>query len=224
MLIRHQFIIRVTRTLMAAAMTAGLFCPPAAAQIGTIAADDLEQCRLAESMAELRLRACTTVIEDNQQIPEVRAEAFLNRGMAKEALGDIAGAISDYSEGLKLNPKYRLLYHRRGLAYEQQGDPELAIKDFSQAIQLDPTDSEALVLRGLTYASQGELQLALRDYEAALTETPDDDMVLVLRGEVREELGQTESARADYLRALELNPQNTEAKQGLERLSATKRD
>ena len=203
---------------MAAAMAASLGFSHSAAQVGIGAADELEQCRLAESMSELRLRACTAIIEDNEQIPDVRAEAFLNRGMAKEELGDVAGAISDYSEGLKLNPNYRQLYHRRGSAYEQQGNPDLAIKDFSQAIRLDPGDTEALVLRGLTYASRGDFERALMDYDAALAETPDDDLVLVLRGELREELGQTESARADYRRALELDPQNAEAKEGLERL------
>jgi len=221
--VRFLLLSQVVRVLMAAAMVAG-FGWSAVGQIGTGGTDDLEQCRLDETMSELRLRACTRVIDDRQRIADVRAEAFLNRGTAKEELGDTAGAISDYTEGLKLNPNYRQLYLRRGLAYEQEGKRDLAVTDFSQAIRLDPKDAEALIFRGLTYASQGDFGRALMDYDAAIAENPDDDMALVIRGEVREEMGQRESAIADYRRALELNPQNTEAKEGLERLRRANRE
>lgn len=215
--VRFLFLSQAIRVLMAAAMVAS-FGWGAVGQIGTAGTDDLDQCRLDETMSELRLKACTRVIEDSQRIADVRAEAFLNRGTAKEELGDIAGAIADYTEGLKLNPNYRQLYLRRGLAYEQDGKRDQAVTDFSQAIRLDPKDAEALIFRGLTYASQGDFGRALMDYDAAIAENPDDDMALVMRGEVREEIGQRESAIADYRRALELNPQNVEAKEGLERL------
>ncbi len=48
----------------------------AIAQTGIASTDDFEQCRREETMAELRLKACTAVIEDSSRIDEVRAEAF----------------------------------------------------------------------------------------------------------------------------------------------------
>lgn len=211
---------KAIRVLMVAGMVAGLPFGTAIAQVGLVRMDDFEQCRRAETMAELRLKSCTQVVEDTSRIAEVRADGFLNRGVAKEELGDISGAIADYTEGLKLNPSYRQLYHRRGLAYDEQGKADLAIADFSHAIRLEPKDTEALIYRGLTHAAQGDFDRALMDYDTALAENPDDSIALVIRGEIRETMGRSDTAIADYRRALQLDPQNAEAKEGLARLEA----
>lgn len=180
--------------------------------------DDFARCRRPESMAEARLTSCSNVIADMTRIGDVRAEAYLNRGIAHEELGQLAKAIEDYSEGLKLNPAYGYLYHRRGLAYGEEGKSDLAIADFTQAIRLDPKDVESRVYRGLLYAEQGEYGNAILDFDAALTENPNDPLVLAMRGEAREALGNHDSAIADFRRALELDAQNEVAKEGLARL------
>lgn len=189
---------------------------------GTAAPDDFEQCQRAETMVELRLKSCTNVISDPSRIAEIRAEAYLNRGAAQEDLGDFTRAIEDYTQGLKLNPDYRALYHRRGLAYDHQGKTDLAIADFSHAIRLDPKDTEALVYRGLSYASLGDHDRAILDYNAALAESPDDADILAIRGESREALGDRDRAGADFRKALEIDPENTEAAEGLARLGDRK--
>jgi tetratricopeptide (TPR) repeat protein len=196
-----------------------LACGGAWAQVGAFNPDDFEQCRREESMAELRLKSCTSVIDDATRLGEIRAEAYLNRGIAHEELGQTERAIEDYSQGLKLNPDYRSLYNRRGLAYDQEGKQDLAIADFSQAIRLDPKDTEALIYRGLSYAAQDDHDKAIRDYDAALAENPDDPLLLAIRGESREALGDRDRAIADFRRALELDPKSEEAKEGLERLA-----
>lgn len=195
----------------------------ATAQVGLASADDFEQCRRAETMAELRLKACTSVIEDSSRIAEVRAEAYLNRGGAHEELGNLPPAIADYTEGISLNPSNPTLYHRRGLAYDLDGKRDLAIADFSQAIRINPKDVEALIYRGLSYAAEGDHDRAVLDYDAAIAEEPDDALVLAIRGESREALGNRDSAIADYRRALELDPGNEEAEAGLARLGARRK-
>jgi tetratricopeptide (TPR) repeat protein len=195
----------------------------AIAQTGIASTDDFEQCRREETMAELRLKACTAVIEDSSRIDEVRAEAFLNRGMAHAQLGDTSAAIADYTQGLKLNPKNRALYNRRGLAYELEGKRDLAIADFTAALSIDPEDIEALVYRGLSYAEAGDYNQAIVDFDTALALNPNDADVLVFRGETREALGDRDKAIEDYRKALSLDPQNEFAEAGLKRLGA-KRD
>ena len=192
----------------------------AIAQIDIASTDDFQQCRREETMAELRLKACTAVIANSSRIDEVRAEALLNRGMAYEQLGEISAAITDYTEGLKLNPKSRALYNRRGLAYELEDKRDLAIADFSAAISLDPEDIEALVYRGLSYAEAGDYSRAILDFDAALAIEPDDAAVFAFRGEAREALGDRDKAMEDYRKALSLEPQNELAEAGLKRLGA----
>ena len=192
----------------------------AVAQVDVIRTDELEQCQRGATMLELKLKSCTAVIEDTSRIPEVRAEAYLHRGIAHEELGDIASALKDFTDGLKLNPASRMLYHRRGLAYDQEGKRDLAIADFSQAIRLDPKDVDALIYRGLSYAAEGNHDRAILDYDAALAEDPEDAIVMAIRGESREVLGDHENAIADYRRALELDPDNEAAEAGLARLGA----
>lgn len=192
----------------------------AAAQIGPSSTDDFERCRRAETLVELKLKACTSVIEDSSRIAEVRAEAYLNRGGAHEELGNISAAIADYTEGMKLNPGNPMLYLRRGLAYDVDGKRELAIADFSQAIRLDPKEVDALVYRGLSHAAEGDHDRAILDYDAALAEEPQDAVVLAIRGESREALGDRDRAIADYRKALELDPRNEAAEAGLARLGA----
>ncbi|MCL4764720.1 MAG: tetratricopeptide repeat protein [Hyphomicrobiaceae bacterium] len=206
--------------MLAGAAVGMACCGPALAQVGIARADDFEQCRRAETMVELRLKSCTNVIGDTSRLGEIRAEAYLNRGNAHEELGRPADAIEDYTQGLKLNPEYRALYHRRGLAYDREGKTDLAIADFSEAIRLDPKDTEALVYRGLSHAALGDHVKAIPDFDAALAEDPDDAAVLTIRGESREAIGDRDRAIGDFRRALELDPDREEAEVGLARLGA----
>lgn len=206
------------RMLMAAGLTVGLGPEPASAQIDLAQTDSFELCRRPESMPESRLKSCTAVIEDRSRLPEVRAEAYLNRGIAYEDLDNPDHAIADYTEGLKLNPDHRVLYTHRGLLYDLMGKRDLAIADFSQAVRIDPKDTEALTYRGLAYAAEGDHARAILDYDAALAEEPDNAFLLVMRGESREAAGDRARAIEDYRRALELEPGNEEAEGGLARL------
>lgn len=183
--------------------------------------EDLANCRREESLPEFKLQSCSNVISDTTQIPEIRAEAYLNRGIAQEDLDNLSDAIEDYTQAIKLNPEYRALYHYRGLAYDRDGKSNLAIADFSEAIRLDPTDTEALLYRGLAYAAQGAHDKALADYNTALEHDPENEDALSARGETYEARGERELAIADFRRALELDRDNDEARNGLERLGVS---
>ena len=60
------------------------------------------------------------------------------RGAAKAGLGDYNGAIEDFSECIRCNPKKALYYHDRGKAKEARNQHEEAIIDFQKANELDP--------------------------------------------------------------------------------------
>lgn len=62
-------------------------------------------------------------------------------GNAKHNLGDRRGAIEDYNQAIRLNPRYALAYSRRGVAKWRLGDRqgEGAIEDRQQAARLGNT-------------------------------------------------------------------------------------
>ena len=67
-----------------------------------------------------------------------RSAFYHTRGVAKVGLGDYNGAIEDFNESIRLNPKKAISYHDRGLAKEALGQHEAAKVDFQRAKELDP--------------------------------------------------------------------------------------
>ena len=61
---------------------------------------------LKDEIAEL-----TKLIETNPQ----DADAYNNRGNAKDELKDYQGAIADYTKAIEINPQYAAAYNNRGL-------------------------------------------------------------------------------------------------------------
>src|ERR1043166_1930531 len=69
--------------------------------------------------------------------PREDANAYNNRGNAKDAKGDLDGAIADYDRAIELDPKYASAYYNRGDAKDDKGDLDGAIADFKRATELD---------------------------------------------------------------------------------------
>ena len=67
-----------------------------------------------------------------------RSAFYHTRGVAKVGLSDYKGAIEDFSECIRLNPKKALYYHDRGKAKEARNQHEEAIIDFQKAKELNP--------------------------------------------------------------------------------------
>ena len=89
--------------------------------------------------ADLRIGACTALIQSGQEPQAAIAVAFTNRGFAYRMKGDNARAVEDFDQALKLVPNYAVALNGRGLARHSLRDYDQAIADFSQAINLNPT-------------------------------------------------------------------------------------
>jgi lipoprotein NlpI len=90
--------------------------------------------------------------------------AYNNRGLAKNSNGDFDGAIADFSEAIRLDPKYARAYNNRCLARNNKGQSDLALADCNEAIRLDPKYTSAYVNRGIVSLYAGLLPMALADF------------------------------------------------------------
>ena len=83
-------------------------------------------------------------------------------------LGDVNGAISQWTKVLDVQPDDAYGYQRRGWLKELAGDPDGAMEDLSMSIVLDPNDSYAYVVRGRLYLKQGKKDLAEADFNKVI--------------------------------------------------------
>jgi hypothetical protein len=93
------------------------------------------------------------------------AEAHNNRSVAHQARGELALALADMDEAIRLAPSARA-YTNRGLLRVADDLPG-AIADFGEAIRLDPDAPEAYRLRAIARERAGDTAGALADQRSA---------------------------------------------------------
>ncbi len=70
------------------------------------------------------------------------ADAYYNRGYAKDELKDHYGAISDFTKAIELNPTDADAYYNRSISKENIGDIKGACVDAKKAFFLGDTASD----------------------------------------------------------------------------------
>lgn len=94
--------------------------------------------------------------------------AYVERGFAKMDLRDYRGAIEDFNEAVKINPKNAVAFGCRGECKEGLKDLDGAEADFSQVISLRPDKSFAYEERARIYLKQARFLKALKDLQQVL--------------------------------------------------------
>jgi tetratricopeptide (TPR) repeat protein len=135
-----------------------------------------------------------------------KADDFYIKGNEKTSNKDYRGAIADYSEAIKINPKYTNAYINRGAARSDLGDKEGAIADYNLALKLNPNDAEIYYNRGIAHYELGDREGAIADYNLALKVNPNYADAYNNRGLARSKLGKKQEAIADYSQAIKINP------------------
>jgi tetratricopeptide (TPR) repeat protein/S1-C subfamily serine protease len=136
---------------------------------------------------------------------------YYNRGIAKSALGDKKGAISDYDRAIEFNPKFADAYSNRGIAKSALGDKKGAILDYDRAIEINPKDAKAYYNRGIAKSALGDNKGAISDYDRAIEFNPKFADAYNNRGTAKSALGDNKGAILDYDRAIEFNPKFADA-------------
>jgi tetratricopeptide (TPR) repeat protein len=133
-------------------------------------------------------------------------EALNNRGAARFASGDAAGALADFDLALRLRPQYPEALNNRGIVRHRLGDAAGALADFDSAIEFHPRYAEALANRAVTRTAVGDLAGALADFDRAVGIRPDFAEALHGRAAALRAWGDLDGAMADYGRVLGLVP------------------
>jgi tetratricopeptide (TPR) repeat protein len=106
-------------------------------------------------------------------------------------------AIADYSEAIRLDPKYAVAYLGRGLAYAYKKEYDRAIADYGEAIKFDPKYAVAYYSRGRSYAYKREYDQAIADYSEAIRLDPKYAGTYSYRAEAYRQIGREDLAKAD---------------------------
>ncbi|MGH9842537.1 MAG: tetratricopeptide repeat protein [Blastocatellia bacterium] len=100
------------------------------------------------------------------------AEAHNARGSARQRTGDFDGALADYNQAIKLDPRCAAAWFNRGMLWKAKGDWRRAEADFTQAIELKPHLADAYAQRGLARLRQGAEAEAEKDFKQCLEIAP----------------------------------------------------
>lgn len=119
------------------------------------------------------IKIANSLIKSNDQ----NTSAYLQRGVAKEFLGDYNGAIADYKKIAEITPNDWFAYTKLADAEYQIGKYDDAIKHYSQVLNIKTAAklerSDDFYKRGLVYKNLKQYNLAVNDFNNATATTLD---------------------------------------------------
>ena len=139
------------------------------------------------------------------------AEDYLLKGVDKGNRKDNRGAIQDYTQAIKINPKYAEAYYSRGTARGELKDYQGAINDFNQALKINPKYAEAYNNRGAVRGDLKDYQGAIQDSTQAIKINPKLAQAYNNRGVARRQLKDYQGAIQDFTQAIKINPKLAQA-------------
>jgi len=155
--------------------------------------------------------ACTKMAEDQSETPHNRAVSYYDRGNAYKNLKDYDHALADYSEALKLDPRYAHAYLNRGFVYVAKNDADHALADLNRSIQLDPGETMGYFNRGLVYRmGKHNPAAAIADFTEVIKRDPDSGNAYYERGLAYADKGDFQRALDDYDKAMQRTPKDAE--------------
>ena len=132
---------------------------------------DADTCRMPGD-TERRIAACTRLNGDKGLTAEMRALALSSRGLAREEKGDVKGAMADYDEAIRLDPRAANTRLFRSSLFRNAGNHDRAIDDLSEAIRIDPSVALFHTRRGLSYYAKHDYERAIADFTESLRLNP----------------------------------------------------
>jgi TonB family protein len=136
-------------------------------------------------------------------------DAYLRTGANLAARGEYAGAIAQFVEALKIDPRSDLALSQRGLAYLRQRNSELARQDFDAAFAINPRNAEVFLGRGYLASNASDLREAVAQFTSSLEVAPQSTDALRARAGAYSQLGMWDKALADGAEIIRLWPDSS---------------
>lgn len=151
------------------------------------------------------------MLEPLAETPELKVSVIFNRALALLELGNLEGAIADFSKVIDINASYQQAYLNRGILLNKKRNFELAEKDFEKALSLAPTN-DLLRLEWIQIMSQnGKYKKALDELVSFSKKAPSNAKIWYYIGVNRSILNREENTKFDFEKAVQLDPQYAEA-------------
>src|ERR1022692_3047291 len=128
--------------LLAACATLICLSAPANAVVIVVGNTDAHDCFLIAKVGNNPtggIASCDSALKNEPLNPHDRAGTFVNRGAMKIALNQIDDAISDYNQGISIQPNMADAYVDRAIAFILQKRYDEALADINHSIDLGPT-------------------------------------------------------------------------------------
>ncbi len=116
--------------------------------------------------------------------------------------GKVEDAMSEYREGLRLEPNNPMGYQLLGIAWGWKGDITQAQENFLRAAQLNPNKADTHMNLGSTYAAQKNFDKALDEYRRAVELAPREPLYHYQLGTLYDFMGRDSQAETSYKKAL----------------------
>lgn len=138
------------------------------------------------------------------------ADAYLMRGKAYRADGDLEHAIEDFGKVIALRPSDPGALLDRCSALLERKNYRAAISDATQALDLEPKLALAYNLRGSAIRGAGDLPRAIQEFDRAIALQPNPDNYFE-RGATYQLLGDHARAIADFDQVIRFLPDKSSA-------------
>ena len=162
------------------------------------------------------------------------ADAYINRGLVKNEMGDYDGSIKDYDKAIELDPRCSLAYNNRGYTKHKKGDLEGALADYNKAILLNPKlnialDNKAKLLNevclkdddefiakyylslGIQEINKGNFLEGIKNVDESLKHNDKSDIAYFYKAAAYHNLNNVDLAYDNYTKAIELNKKMVDA-------------
>ncbi len=130
-------------------------------------------------------------------------EFYINRGAAYAMLGNMQNALSDMTEGIRLDPTFNNGYKNRSLVYQALGQIQPAQEDLQKYLELNPYDSDIWYESGRLYRMAKDESKALTAFDHAIS-LAQKGVYFLERAKSHLALGQKPQAVQDFQRAEQL--------------------
>jgi len=158
---------------------------------------------------DVAIAACNRLL-DHQALPDkTRVYVYYSRGRAALEKQDLAAALSDLGESIRLDGTQSVSFATRGIVHGTMGNMEPAISDFTRAIELNPQDAVSFQNRGKAHSDTGKQARAIQDFTRAIELGNDEAATRNGRCWARAVLGQElDLAREDCEAAVGKEPED----------------